>query len=163
MRSGVSKDRPIIERKTRLDGTTAEFACQGLLLEPGRRAVLRYVVDREWTVGSVLVPAGAVTAAHYWIDRSYNVYHWLHRGRTLGHYFNVGITDVIDEAQVAWRDLTVDVLVLPGGAMEILDEEDLPADLAPELRVTIARALEQIVTDPRRLVAEIERESKALL
>ena len=42
MRSGVSKDRPVIERKTRFDGSVQEFACRALLIEPGKRAVIRY-------------------------------------------------------------------------------------------------------------------------
>jgi predicted RNA-binding protein associated with RNAse of E/G family len=164
MRSGVSKDGAIIERKTRLDGSIQEFACGALALEPGRRAVLRYELDRDWTVSGTLVPRGSVTAGHFWIDRPYNVYHWIDpQGRTLGYYFNVGEVDEITDAHVAWRDLVVDVLVHPGGAIEILDEDELPADLPSGLRRTIAQALEQIVTNPRRLVAEIERESRALL
>ncbi len=165
MRSGVSKRAPIIERKTRLDGSVVEFACAILALEPGRRAVLRYDIDREWRVadGRIVVPKGAVTAAHYWIDRPYNVYHWLDGARTLGHYFNAGLTDEITAERVSWRDLVVDVLVAPDGTFEILDEDELPADIAAEHRKAIARALEAIVTNPRRLVAEIERESRALL
>ena len=164
MRSGVSKLRQVTERKTRLDGSVVEFACRGLALEPGKRAVLRYELERDWTVGSVVVPKGGHTAGHYWMDRPYNVYHWIDAaGTTVGYYFNVGLVDEISDALVAWRDLVVDVLVHPDGTIEILDEDELPADLAPEHRRTIARALEQIVTNPRRLVAEIERESRALL
>src|SRR5438445_11238773 len=48
-RAGASSS--IRERKTRLDGTVAEFACTLLALEPGRRAVLRYVIAREATTG----------------------------------------------------------------------------------------------------------------
>ena len=51
----------------------------------------------------------------------------------------------------------------PDGAIDILDEDEVPADLPVEHRGTIARALEQIVTNPKRLVAEVERESRALL
>jgi predicted RNA-binding protein associated with RNAse of E/G family len=164
MRSGVSKDRPIIERKTRFDGSVQEFACRALLLEPGEHAVIRYDLTRDWHVGGMVFPKGGYTAGHFWIDRPYNVYHWLElSGRTLAYYFNVGIVDEISEAQVAWRDLIVDVLIKPDGAIDILDEDELPADLPSAARGTIARALEQIVTNPKRLVAEIERESRDLL
>lgn len=163
MRSGVSKLSPITERKTRFDGSVLEFPCRGLLVEPGRRAVIRYDLDRDWKVADLVFPKGGYTAGHFWIDRPYNVYHWLENGRTLAHYFNVGIVDEISETQVAWRDLIVDVLVKPDGGIEILDEDELPPDMPPEHRRTIARALEQIVTDPKRLVAEIERVSRALL
>lgn len=164
MRSGVSKDLPITERKTRFDGTVQEFACHVLALDPGRRAVLRYDFDRDWTVNGIALPKGGMTAGHFWTDRPYNVYHWLDAGgRTLGYYFNVGHTDEVSDALVAWRDLIIDVIVKPDGAIDILDEDELPADLAPEHRGTIARALEQIVTNPRRLVKEIERETRDLL
>ena len=70
---------------------------------------------------------------------------------------------MIREAQVAWRDLIIDVLIKPDGSIDILDEDEVPPDLPSADRGTIARALEQIMTNPKRLVAEIERESRALL
>jgi predicted RNA-binding protein associated with RNAse of E/G family len=152
-----------MERKTRFDGSVQEFACRTLLLEPAKRAVIRYDLDRDWHVGGMVLPKGGYTAGHFWIDRPYNVYHWLEAGRTLAYYFNVGIVDEISDARVAWRDLVIDVLIRPDGAMDILDEDELPADLPSPARGTIARALEQIVTNPKRLVAEIERESRDLL
>ena len=163
MRSGVSKDRPITERKTIFDGSVQEFACRTLLLEPGKHAVIRYDLTRDWHVGGMVFPKGGYTAGHFWIDRPYNVYHWLEAGRTLAYYFNVGIVDEISDERVAWRDLIIDVLIKPDGAIDILDEDEVPADLPSAARGTIARALEQIVTNPKRLVAEIERESRALL
>jgi predicted RNA-binding protein associated with RNAse of E/G family len=163
MRSGVSKEPSVIERKTRFDGSVQEFACRALVLEPGRHAVIRYDLDHDWHVRGMVFPKGGYTAGHFWVDRPYNVYHWLDRGRTLAYYFNVGLVDEISETQVAWRDLIIDVLVKPDGAIDILDEDEVPPDLPAEHRRTIAQALEQIVTNPKRLVAEIERESRAAL
>jgi len=163
MRSGVSKLSPITERKTRFDGSVQEFACRALLVEPGKHAVIRYDLTRDWHVGGMVFPKGGYTAGHFWMDRPYNVYHWLVDGRTLAYYFNVGIVDEITDAHVAWRDLIIDVLIKPDGAIDILDEDELPVDLPSADRGTIARALEQIVTNPKRLVAEIERASQELL
>jgi hypothetical protein len=53
--------------------------------------------------------------------------------------------------------------VKPDGAMDILDEDEVPPDLPAEHRRTIAQALEQIVTNPKRLVREIEQASRDLL
>ena len=163
MRSGLSKDGPIIERKTRFDGSVQEFACRILALAPGNRAVIRYDLERDWQVGGIVVPKGGYTAGHFWLDRPYNVYHWLSAGQTLGYYFNVGLVDEISTTLVAWRDLIVDVLVRPDGSIDILDEDEVPVDLPPEHRRTIAQALEQIVSNPKRLVQEIERETRDLL
>jgi len=159
----VSKDRPVIERKTRFDGSVQEFACRALVIEPGTHAVIRYDLDRDWHVGGMVFPKGGYTAGHFWADRPYNVYHWLERGRTLAYYFNVGLVDEISQARIAWRDLIVDVLVKPDGAIDILDEDEVPPDLPAEHRRTIAQALEQIVTNPKRLVREIEQASRDLL
>ncbi|CAN5244683.1 hypothetical protein BH18CHL2_BH18CHL2_00710 [soil metagenome] len=150
-----------MERKVRLDGTAVEFACEALLIEPGRRAVLRYVSDRDRFIGEppLAVPAGTVTIAHYWSDRPYNVYHFLADGRTLAFYVNVADQTDIRPDGVSYRDLVVDVLLRPSGAIDVLDEDELPADLEPGARKAIAGAVEALVTNGRRLAAEIERES----
>jgi predicted RNA-binding protein associated with RNAse of E/G family len=155
----------ITERKTRLDGSVSEYRCERLSLEVDRRAVLRYVIDREWIIadtGIVLRP-GHITIAHYWSDRPYNVYHWLDGARTIAYYCNISSDTIIREDLVGYTDLVVDVLLRPSGETIVLDEEDLPPDLAPELRIHIARALEAIASGPRRIVAEIERETRAAL
>lgn len=154
----------VIERKTRLDGTVEEFVCDVLALEAGRRAVLRYVLDRDWHVaGTILIPKGTVTVSHYWADRPYNVYHWVQDGRTLAHYVNIADRTEIAPGLVSYRDLVVDVLVRPSGAIEILDEDELPADLAPGARKSIAEALEVVITGARGLTQEIDRESRRYL
>lgn len=154
--------RTIIERKRRLDGTFVDFRCDRLLIEPDRRAVLRYVIPRERRLEGtdlVLVP-GTVTIAHYWSDRPYNVYHWLDRGRTLGYYCNVAEATTISEEEVSYTDLVVDVLIDPTGITTVLDEEELPTDLPAPLRATVSRALDQVTGQSKRIAAEIERESR---
>lgn len=155
----------ITERKTRLDGTVQEFTCESLFLEPDRRAVLRYVSDREWAIADtdMRVPAGTVTVAHYWTDRPYNVYHWLVGGRTLAYYCNIVTDTRIDAELVAYTDLVVDVMLQPSGAADVLDEDELPHDLAPAHRLAIAKALEVLIANPRFLIREIEQETAAAL
>lgn len=147
----------VIERKTRLDGTTEEFVCDALELLPGKRAVLHLRLDRDWDVAGVLkVPAGTSTYAHYWIDRPYNVYHWVNEGRTLGYYVNIADGVTIESDVVAYRDLVLDVLIRPGGALEVLDEDELPADLETGARRSIADAMEVVVTGAKGLMREVE-------
>lgn len=155
------RPRTVTERKFRLDGTSAEFRCAALLLEPGGRAVLRYTSDRLIRIRDtdIVLPPGTVTIAHYWTGRPYNVYHWLVDGRTVAYYVNVSDRTEITSELVSYRDLVVDIVVRPSGALEILDEEELPADLEPAARKSIADALEAVVTGARRLVIEIEQES----
>jgi predicted RNA-binding protein associated with RNAse of E/G family len=156
---------PITERKTRLDGSVVEYACDALVIEAGRRAVVRYVTDRDRPLkGTDLVlRAGTVTIGHFWTDRPYNVYHWLDGGRTIAFYISVAADTAVDEKTITYTDLVVDVLLRPSGAIEILDEEELPTSLEPRHRLAIAKALETCVTEARRLIAEIERETGAAL
>jgi uncharacterized protein DUF402 len=151
----------VIERKRRLDGTFVEFECARLAVQPGRRAVLRYVIaeERELEGTSLLLPAGTVTIGHYWVDRPYNVYHWVDRGRTLAYYCSIAAETVIEQGRVEYLDLTVDVLIDPSGSALVLDEDELPADLDSSHRRTIARALDELTSHPKRLAAEIDRES----
>jgi hypothetical protein len=155
----------ITERKTRLDGSAQDFTCEGLLLETGRKAVLRYVSDREWAIADtdVRVPVGTVTVAHYWVDRPYNVYHWLVDGRTLAYYCNIVTDTRIEPNIVGYTDLVVDVLLRTSGAADVLDEDELPEDLAPAHRLAIAKALEVLIANPRFLMREIEQATAAAL
>ena len=159
------KGAPITERKTRLDGSVVEYACETLALEPGRRAVVRYVTDQDRAIeGTDLVlRKGTVTVGHFWTDRPYNVYHWLDGGRTIALYVNIATDTTIEPDAIAYHDLVVDVLIRPSGAIEILDEDELPPSIEPRYRLAIAKAIETCVTEGRRLSAEIERETRAVL
>ena len=155
----------ITERKTRLDGSLVDYVCEPLVIEEGRRALVRYVTDQDRPLeGTDLVlRKGTVTVGHFWTDRPYNVYHWLEGGRTVALYVSVATDTTIEPAVIAYRDLVVDVLIRPSGALEILDDEELPPSIEPRYRLAIAKALETCVTEGRRLSAEIERETRAVL
>jgi len=155
----------ITERKTRLDGSVVEYACEPLVVEEGRRAVVRYVAeqDRPLEGTDLVLRKGTVTVGHFWTDRPYNVYHWLEGGKTVALYVSIATDTTIEPAAIAYRDLVVDVLIRPSGAIEILDEDELPPTIEPRYRLAIAKALETCVTEGRRLSAEIERETRAVL
>jgi predicted RNA-binding protein associated with RNAse of E/G family len=155
----------ITERKTRLDGSVSEYACEPLRIEPGKRAAVRFVSDRERAIeGTDLVlGAGTVTIGHFWVDRPYNVYHWRDGEKTIALYVSIADETTIEDRVINYTDLVVDVLLRPFGAIEILDEDELPPTLEPRHRLAIAKALETCITEPRRLVSEIERETRAAL
>ena len=155
----------ITERKTRIDGSVVEYACEALVVEEGRRALVRYVSvrDRPLEGTDLVLRKGTVTVGHFWTDRPYNVYHWLDAGKTVALYVSVATDTTIEPTAIAYRDLVVDVLIRTSGAIEILDEDELPSSIEPRYRLAIAKALETCITEGRRLSAEIERETRAVL
>ena len=155
----------ILEIKHTLDGREKRFDCQllGRAQDGGHAAVL-WIAPEPMHVHGVDLPAGTVSVGHFWADRPYNVYHWLDRaGRTLGYYFNICDQTRVGPGIIEWRDLIVDVLALPGGRLDVLDEDELPAVLAPEIAAHIAAGKQAILTAPAAVMAEIEAASRAAL
>jgi hypothetical protein len=146
----------ILETKRSLDGRRKEFRCS--LLERGpARAVVLFISPGPYRVAEIALPAGTVTFGHFWTDRAYNVYHWLTpEGRTLGFYFNIADGTTFDaEGGLQWRDLALDVLVA-GGVAQVLDEHELPADLAPDLRAYVEAAKHDVLARAAALTAELD-------
>ena len=153
-----------MEIKRTLDGREKRFDCRLLALAPDHRhAAVLWVAPEAMHVHGVDLPAGTVSVGHFWTDRPYNVYHWLDGGRTVALYVSIATDTTIEPAAIAYRDLVVDVIIRPSGAIEILDEDELPPSIEPRYRLAIAKALETCITEGRRLSAEIERETRAVL
>lgn len=155
----------VLERKVRLDGSVEEWTCELLALEPGRYAAVRYVLPAERRLaGSELVlPAGTVTIGHFWADRAYTAYHWLSGERTLGVYCSVAELLQVEADGVVYLDLAVDVLLLPGGGVSVLDEHELPSDLERETLATIEAAVAALQADPPALLADVEAATRSAL
>jgi hypothetical protein len=153
----------ILEIKRTLDGREKRFDCRLLArAADGRHAAVLWVSPAPMHVHGVDLPAGTVSVGHFWTDRHYNVYHWLEpAGKTIGYYFNICDETRIGAGVIEWRDLTVDVLALPDGRLDVLDEHELPAELPPDVAATIAAGKAAILTAPAAVLAEIEAASRA--
>jgi hypothetical protein len=153
----------IVEIKHTLAGRVDRFTCD-LLERTGERIVVLYRLPAPRDLHGVWLGAGTVTVGYFWARRPYNLYHWLSAaGRTLAYYFNVGDVKGEDATSFEWLDLAVDVLATPGGQVRVLDEDELPADLAPETRRYVEAARDEILRDLPHLTAEADRESPAFL
>jgi len=152
----------VVEVKRYLDGRQKEFRC-GLVDYDGRSAVLLYISSGPVELFGLALPAGTVTFGYYWADRDYNVYHWQHpEGGTIALYFNLADGTRLGRERLEWRDLAVDILATPCGRLEVLDEDELPADADPAVHATVERARHTILTDLDRIRAEVESRSRAL-
>ena len=155
--------RRITELKTRLDGGCQRFDCE--CLRAGEdETVVTYRLPSAIRLEDVWLPQGCLSLGYFWEARSYNAYHWVDDNRhTLALYFNVCDNTRITPEQVAWRDLTVDVLITPDLRCRVLDEDELPDDLEPELLAYINDTRDALCAEPERLLREFDRRSRALL
>jgi Protein of unknown function (DUF402) len=152
----------IVEIKRTLAGVEKRFDCRWLAGD-AHHAVVLWIAPTPMHVHGVDLPAGTISFGHFWTDRYYNVYHWVDPGgHTVGFYFNLADRTRISEATLEWRDLVIDVLATPAGRLDVLDEEELPGAIDPEVAAHIAQGQAAILGAPVRLMAEIEAASRAL-
>ncbi len=155
---------PVLEIKRLLAGGEKRFTCQRLAGDD-RHAVVLWVAPGPMHVHGVDLPGGTISFGHFWSDRFYNAYHWLTPdGQTLGYYFNICDQTRMGAERIEWRDLILDVLVLPGGAPQLLDEDELAAhgSVAPDAAAHIAAGRATLLADTAAVTAEIEAASRAL-
>jgi hypothetical protein len=153
---------PILEIKHFLLGGQKRFHCRQLSTADGHAVVL-WIATAPMHVHGVTLPTGTVSFGHFWADRFYNVYHWVGPSRrTVGYYFNIADQTRIAGEVLEWRDLIVDVIATPEGRLEVLDEDELPADPPPDVAEHIAAGRAAILGNPAALMAEVEAASQSL-
>ena len=154
---------PIIEHKLTLAGVETRFECRLLARTPTHLSVL-WIAPAAMHVHGVDLPAGTVSVGHFWTDRPYNVYHWLRGDRTtVGYYFNLADRTTWTAERLDWRDLTVDVLATPEGRLDVLDEDELPAELDAEVSAHIDAGKAALLGATAGVLAEVEAASRAVL
>jgi len=135
----------IKEIKETLNNIEHIFNCK-IIDRKEDQIVVLYQLEEEVIVSDIVLPKGTFSYGYFWANRPYNIYHFIDpEGRALAYYFNIADQTKIEEAQVSWRDLVVDVLVDSGCKTRILDENELPSDLTTELARYIAHSCECIV------------------
>jgi hypothetical protein len=153
----------IVEFKHTLAGAEKRFECRLLSRTATHLAVL-WVAPAPMHVHGVDLPAGTVSIGHFWTDRNYNVYHWLSSDRsTVGYYFNIADRTSWDAERLDWRDLVVDVLALPAGRLDVLDEDELPPVLDDEVRAHLEAGKAALLERTAAVLAEVEAASRALV
>jgi hypothetical protein len=153
---------PVLEVKRTLAGREKTFACR-LLAGGEGHAVVLWVAPEAMHVHGVDLPPGTLSFGHFWVDRPYNVYHWMTpTGRTVGFYFNVCDGTRIEPGRIEWRDLVIDVIALPDGRVDVLDEHELPPEPPADVCACIDAARAALLGDTPAVMAEIEAASRAL-
>ena len=152
----------ITEAKTTLAGELKEFECE-LLFADQRETVVIYRMPETMQLEDVQIPEGCISLGYFWAHKPFNTYHWIDsQHRTLALYFNICDNTRISVDRIAWRDLSVDVLITPDSRCRVLDEDELPDDLEPELRQYISNASAQLCGDSVHLLSAFAARTRKL-
>jgi len=77
------------------------------------------------------IPRGTRTIEYYWLDRWYNVFHFLKGdGSTKLFYCNVNMPPTIASGFLTYIDLDIDILVQPDGSYQVLDLDEFATNAA---------------------------------
>lgn len=152
-----------IENKKFYEGIEINYKCELLFLSEGF-GVLRYKLTDTSKIDDLILLEGTITYAFYWESRPYVLYKWYSKDRRiLANYFNIADSVKLEKNIFSWRDLIVDVLVLPSGKLEILDENEIPSEMEGSLREYIKTAKlnllhksEFIIKETDKILSELE-------
>jgi len=143
------------ETKILLTGSIQRYKCELLYLK-NTFGILRYIVDKEYTIADMQLIPGDVTTALYWTDRPYTLYIWQKSASTkdVAYYFNIADSISLLPDEFSWRDLIVDIFIDTDGMVHVLDENELPPNLPPTLQCYILAAKSHILRGYREIIAE---------
>ena len=145
------------EKKRFLSGMEVTYNCE-LVTLCDQFGILKYVVDRPYQVGSLTLEPDTVSYGFYWPDRPYILYKWFNgNGHAVGDYFSLADSVVLSAQEFSWRDLAVDILALPTGQIEVLDEDEIPESLDEELRTSIESGKQMVLRKYRAVVVETSK------
>lgn len=162
----MKKPKKIFEIKNTLDGQQQTFRCELLQQNPAQ-CVLQYTLQQPLQLHGVDLPTNTITIAYFWKDKPYNLYHFISNQNsdsvTLAYYFNICDRTEWQHDSVTWRDLTVDILVIPNQDPIVLDREQLPGNLPCELNQYIKLATEEVLHEHQREITKAKLQSTAWL
>lgn len=143
------------EKKIFLSGNEIIYNCELVTLDI-KFGILKYVIEHQQQVGSLILRTGTVSYGFYWIDRPYILYKWFSKknGDLLGDYFSIADSVRLSEQKFFWRDLIVDILVLPTGNVEVLDEDEVSEFLEENLRNYIESGKQILLRNYHAIIAE---------
>ena len=98
---------------------------------------------KPFAVGDFRLEQGDVMIECYYLAEWFNIFAiYSPQGTLKGWYCNITEPPTLTEEEIRWRDLALDLLILPDGREILLDEDEFEAlPLSPESR---SRALEAL-------------------
>jgi protein associated with RNAse G/E len=141
--------------KLRYDGSTV-FAWTGRVLEQTDEYVLLAglfnALRRD--LGYVVLERGDLFLEWYYFGRWYNIFQvYGHDGQLKGWYCNVGMPPALQDDELGYIDLALDVFVYPDGRYLVLDEDEFAELKRGTLRPEDATSAEQGLAELLDLIA----------
>jgi len=143
----VSANHEVCVTKLDEDGQPVFSYSGSIVYADANRVVARclWPSPRTHDLGKVKLVPGDVFMEHYPIDAWYNVFAIYDcRGLLKCWYCNVTEPVELVDGEIRWRDLALDLLIMPQGGEHLLDEEEflaleLPCDKQRRARTAIER------------------------
>jgi hypothetical protein len=145
----------ILEIKRHLNKPDESYLCD--LFTRGRDfVVLKYVNERSGKIGEVTIEAGSITHAYYKTGEGYVVWKLSGPEGTLtGHLFHICRELKVDERQVEYLDMLLDLWIDPHGRLTVLDQDEV--DACAENGVLGERDLAWIADQKRGIIENMAR------
>jgi predicted RNA-binding protein associated with RNAse of E/G family len=149
------------EVKRLLAGGEVIYECELIHVEENF-GILKYVFNKEFKTEDVIIHPGTVSYGFYWMSKPYNLYMWFDKN-IIGYYFNIADSLYLSKQRFVWRDLIVDVLVLPNGFVKVLDEEEIPLSIDKNLKDYIESGKKTILQNYKTIIQEILEDYNSIL
>ena len=143
------------EVKRLLAGGEVIYECELIHVEEDF-GILKYVFDKEVKIEDIIIYPETISYGFYWMDRPYNLYMWFNES-IIGYYFNIADSLYLSRQKFVWRDLIVDVLVLPNGFVKVLDEEEIPLSIDKNLKNYIESGKKTILQNYKTIIREASK------
>ncbi|MBN1667375.1 MAG: DUF402 domain-containing protein [Anaerolineales bacterium] len=131
---------------------------QGRILERNEAAIVieaYFNYTRAVDLHGLQIDIGDRMIETFYSDRWYNIFEIRSKedDQLKGWYCNIGMPAEVDQATISYRDLALDLVVLPDGRQYILDEDEF-AELAltPKQRVQARTALTELQSYFKNLI-----------
>ncbi len=115
---------PCLEIKKLYSGQIKQYLCSLIHLDENF-GILQYRLKKDYKVNDLCLPEGTISLGFFWHNRPYNIYQWYQNNELIATYFNISDHTRLSNNEFSWRDLILDILILPGMAVKILDEQEL--------------------------------------
>ncbi|MFP4547231.1 MAG: DUF402 domain-containing protein [Fidelibacterota bacterium] len=145
-----------LEIKKLYSGQVKKYLCSLIHLDKNF-GILQYRLNRDYKVDHLYLPEGTLSLGFFWQNRPYNIYQWYQGDELTATYFNISDHTRLDSNEFSWRDLILDILIVPGMDVKILDEQELKIISDKNLLNYIVESRKNILNNYEEIIMSIDK------